>query len=300
MFLPKALVLKSIKTSNMKDRQVKIEYDFLVLTDFSEASYIALKYVISMAKLIKSTIHVYHVANLEKIVESDNPLMVTRDIELETKRIEEKIGSIIEIITAEGINAIPHCSMGDIICEFEDQINLINPDLVILGNKKVTPCLSGKVMGYLMNEYKGSLLIVAKESEFHSGTKISLSCNNNIFDRYDPHMLFSLERNTKVPLTLLNVKKQNNSIEAIIIPQDWVGLRNKIDRNLEVEYENDALIVDGLLKLISSNNIELLCIGKGKPRNFLQKLIPGRTSIVSDIVNQINVPILLLGTNSNL
>ena len=74
----------------MKNRQVKTEYDFLVLTDFSDASYIALKYTISLAKLIKSTIHICHVANPEKIVGSDNALMAVAEIELESKKIEKK------------------------------------------------------------------------------------------------------------------------------------------------------------------------------------------------------------------
>ena len=288
-----------MEISNMKNRQVKTEYDFLVLTDFSDASYIALKYAISLAKLIKSTIHVCHVANPEKIVENDNSLMAIRDIELESKKVEKKIGAIVEIVTAEGINVIPYYSIGNIIGEFKERIDVINPDVVILGKKKSNLNLSGKITSYLMNEYAGSLLIVEEESEFKSDTKISLGCNNNTLNEYDPSLLFSLDGQTKNPLTLLNVKKPNNSNEEIIIPQTWWKSCNEINRDVQFEYENDDTIVSGLLKHISSNNIELLCIGKGKSRNFIQRMTSSSSTTVPNVINKVRIPILVLGANSD-
>ena len=288
-----------METSNMKNRQVKTEYDFLVLTDFSDASYIALKYAISLAKLIKSTIHVCHVGNPEKIVENDNPLMAIRDIELESKKVEKKIGAIIEIVTAEGINVIPHYSIGNIIGEFKDRIDVINPDLVIIGKKKKNLMLSGKITSYLMNEYKGSLLIVGEESEFQIDTKICLGCNNNTLNQYDPSILYLLDKQITAPLTLLNIKKPNDSDELINIPQIWRESCNEVGRNIKIEHENDSSIAEGLLKHIPNNKISLLCVGKGKPKNFFQRLISGHSSTISEIVNKVHIPILVLGANPN-
>ena len=295
----KALVLNPMEISNMKDRQVKTEYDFLVLTDFSDASYRALKYAISLAKLIKSTIHVCHVANPEKIVENDNALMAIRDIESESKKIKKKIGAIVEIVTTEGINVIPHYSIGNIIGEFKDRIDVINPDIVILGKKKNNPNLSGKMTSYLINEYTGSLLIVDEETEFKSDTKISIGCNTNTLDRYDPSLLFSLDRQTKASISLLNIKNSNDSLEKIDIPITWRKSSNEIDQNVKVEHENDSSIADGLLKHIFTNKISLLCVGKGKPKNFMQRLIPSHSSTISEIVTKVHIPILMLGANSN-
>ena len=283
-------------TNNMMDNQtVKTRYNLLVLTDFSDVSYAALKYAISLAKSIKSTIHVCHIANPGKIVESDNQASVLRDLETKTKKIEQKMGAIIDMITAEGINSIPYYSMGNIICEFEEQIEIINPDVVIIGKKIGNLSLSGKITSYLMNEYSGSLLIVGRESEFQNDTKISLGCNNSTLDRYDPHMLFSLDRQTKAPLTLLNVKNLNGSGKEIIVPQTWWKSIYEIDRDIKFVYEKDSRVVDGMLNYISRNNIGLLCIGKGKPRNFFQKMMSKNTSKVSEVINKVQIPILVMG-----
>jgi nucleotide-binding universal stress UspA family protein len=280
----------------MKDKHVKTEYDFLVLTDFSDASYIALKYAISLAKLIKSTIHVCHIANPEKIVENDNALMAIRSIELESKKIEKKIGAIIEIVTAEGINVIPHYSIGNIIGEFKDRIDVINPDLVILGRKVENPKLSGKITSYLMNQYKGSLLIVKEDNKFQNDTKISIACNENTFELYDSNLVFSLNNQTKAPIRLLNIKSINDSNDKIKVPQTWRESSYEIDQN--IQFEQNSTVLDGLLQHISNNSTELLCIGRGKPRNLFRRVISSSPTTVLDVINKIDIPILVMGINS--
>ena len=70
----------------MKDKQVKKVHNHLVLTDFSDASYNALRYAISWTNLIKGNIHVCHVSNLGTIVKNDNQVTIIREINTETKK----------------------------------------------------------------------------------------------------------------------------------------------------------------------------------------------------------------------
>ena len=150
-----------------------------------------------------------------------------------------------------------------------------------------------------MNEYLGSLLIVGEESEFQTNTNISIACNKNTLDLYDPYLIFSLDRQTKTSISLLNIKSSNDSSEKIDSPLTWWKSSNEVNRNIEIQYENDSSIADGLLKHISSNKVGLLCVGKGKPKNFMQRLFPIHSSTISEIVNKVNIPILVLGTDSN-
>jgi len=279
----------------MKDKQVKIEYNYLVLTDFSEASYSALKYTISLAKLIKGNIHICHIANPSNIVKNDNQVAAMRDVNSETEKIGKKIGAIVEMIIAEGINAIPYCSIGNIIYEFKELTNQLKPDVVILGKKKENPKLSGKITSYLMNEYLGSLLIVKEDKIFQNGTKISVACNNNIFDLYDPKLIFSLNNQTKLPLKLLNIKQKNDSNQKITIPQTWRESSYEIDESIQLE--QNTTIVDSLLQHIINNDTELLCIGRDKSRNYLQRIFSSSPSTLKDVVNKIDTPILVMGTN---
>ena len=77
----------------------------LVLTDFSEASYVALRYAISMAKSTLSKIHLFHVANASSIVKSDNQAAAIREINSERKKIVARLTSLVEIIETEKLNA---------------------------------------------------------------------------------------------------------------------------------------------------------------------------------------------------
>ena len=278
----------------MENKQVKTAYNYLVLTDFSEASYHALKYTISLAKLIKGDIHVCHIANPTAIVKDDSQIAAIRELDLETKKIENKIGAIVEMIMAEGINAIPYCSIGNIITEFKEYSETIKPDVVILGKKVGNPKLSGKISGYLMNEYKGSLLIIGEDSIFQNNTNISVACTEKAFDQYDPNLIFSLNNQTEAPLKFL--KLNSNGSDNIKVPSSWRESSYEIDQ--KIEFAHNGSLVPAIVEHIAENNTELICIGRGKQRSLLQKVMSNSTGPLSDLVKNIQKPILVMGTSS--
>ena len=281
----------------MKDKKIKTEYNYLVLTDFSEASYNALKYTISLAKLIKGNIHVCHIADPSRIVKDDNQVAALRELNVETEKIEKKIRVIIEMIQAEGLNAIPYSSIGNIINEFKELNTIIKPEVVILGKKiEENPKLTGKLSSYLMNQYDGSLFIIGEDSVFQNDTKISVACNKNTFDLYDPNLIFSLNNQTKAPIRLLNIKGSKDSTEKIIAPQTWGESSYELDQKFHID-QNSTVLAE-LLHCVTNNNNNLLCIGRGKPRSYLQRLLSKGTTTVSGVVNKIHTPILVLGTIS--
>jgi nucleotide-binding universal stress UspA family protein len=280
----------------MKNSQVQTGYNYLVLIDFSAASFNALKYAISLAKLINGNIHICHIGNPSRIVKKDNQVAALRALNSEVKKIEKKIGAIVEMIVTEGVNAIPHCSIGNIIYEFKALTNLIQPDLIIIGKKLENLKLSGKITGYLMNEYIGSLLIVRGNSMFQNNTKISVAYNENSFECYDSKLVFSLNNQTQYPLKLLSIKKSNAPLEKIKLTQKLSEASYEIDQNIQLEQH--STITDGLILNIITNKTELLCIGRGKPRNLLQRITSNRPKLVSDIVHKIDTHILIMGNNA--
>lgn len=279
----------------MKDKKIKTEYNYLVLTDFSEASYNALKYTISLAKLIKGNIHVCHIADPSSIVKDDNQVAALRELTIETRKIEKKISAIIEMIQAEGLNAIPYSSIGNIINEFKELNTIIKPEVVIFGkNIEENPKLTGKLTSYLMNQHEGSLFIIGQDSVFHNDTKISVACNENTFDLYEPNLIFSLNNQTKSPLKLLNIKDFNNSSKKITIPKTWGKSSYELDQDIHIE--QNSTVLDGLLHCVTNSNTDLLCIGRGKPRNYIQRVFSINTTTVSGLVNKVQTPILVMGT----
>jgi nucleotide-binding universal stress UspA family protein len=281
----------------IKEGKAKKGVSFLVLMDFSEASYIALKYAITMAKLVKGNVHVLHVANPKKIVDTDNPVAALRAIEIETTKIKNKLNSIIEIISAEDIFASSYYSIGNIIKELENHINQVNPDIVVVGKKKNSAKFSGKLSDYLRNKYSNSFLIVDEESEFKTDSKIAFGCNSGMLNKYDPDIIFELDKHTKTTLILLNICKNTEFTEKIDIPSTWKSSNGKA-RSILCESQESSTVVGGLVEHIADKNIELLCIGRGKPRGFFQNLFYSQGTTMSEIINKVNIPILVMRYNS--
>jgi nucleotide-binding universal stress UspA family protein len=282
----------------MTNKQVKISNNYLVLIDFSEASYHALKYAISLAKLIKGNIHVCYIGNPSIIENEENQFAALRELNTATQKIKNKMGAIVEMIIVEGINAIPHCSFGNIIDEFKELKNLIQPDVVVLGKKvEGNPKLSGKFTNYLLHKYEGSLLIVGENSFFQEETEIYVASNKNTFDVYDPHLIFSINKQTKVALKLVYIKTDVDSTEQINLPQTWRGSMAKIEENIDVHL--NSTVSGGLSHYLKDKEATLLCIGRGKPIKFLERIFSKSGSIVSNVVHQINTPVLVMGTHSD-
>jgi nucleotide-binding universal stress UspA family protein len=282
---------------HMPEQEHKKENNLLVLIDFSEASYVALKYTIAIAKLVKGNISVLHVANPDEIVDTDNVAAAIKAIESETTKIENKLESILEIITAEDIQATSHYSIGNIINELEYQIEQVHPDLVVVGKKKKKARFSGKISNYLLNKYTGSLLIVDEDAEFKINLKIAFGCNSGMLNSHDPHIIFELDKHTETSLILLTVRTPAESTEKIDIPTTWQSSDGK-DRSIHCESQESSTVVRGLVEHIAEKNIELLCIGRGKPRGFFQNLFFSQGTTMAEVINKVHIPILVIRCNS--
>ena len=84
----------------------------MVLIDFSEGAYIALKYAMTLAKEMDGSLHLFHVADASNISDSENPLIIQQSIDEEAAKIKIKLKSIVEIVEAEGALA----QMASICC----------------------------------------------------------------------------------------------------------------------------------------------------------------------------------------
>jgi len=289
-----------IKTKNVNTIQNKKNegYDLLVLMDFSESSYISLKYAISLAKITQGNIHVCHIGNPEKIVKHDKQPAALRAIESKTKKVENKLGSIIEIITTEGIQATCHQVVGNIINELESVLDEVKPDLIVVGKKKEKSKFSGKLSNYLLNNYPGSLLITGMDGVFKIDTTISLACNKTTLRQYPPNLVNKIDRNTTSSLKLINIKVSAESNGEIDLPKSWKSFYTS-NLNIQLIYKESSTVIKGLENHISEKKVELLCIGKGQHRNFLQQLFSRKATMISEIINKINIPVLIMEPNSN-
>jgi nucleotide-binding universal stress UspA family protein len=268
----------------------------LVLMDFSESSYIALKYAISLAKLTNGAIHVCHIGSPGEVVKTDNQAAALRAIESQNNKVADKLGAIVETIITEDIPAMYHHAFGNIIHEFENLIEQIKPELIVVGKKKENPKFTGKLTRYLLDIYSGSLLIVNEENEFQKDTKIAIGCSGNTLHQYAPLLISQLDQHTKTPLTLVNIKTPSKPDEIIDLPKIWQSSYTK-NLNISIEQKESSSIVNGLIEHITDENIQLFCIGNGKRKNYFQQLFSRNDATLSQIIKSVQIPVLKLGNN---
>lgn len=255
--------------------------NYCVLVDFSEASYKALKYVISMAKITNGKIHICHV-----ITESNS-------IETETKKVEDKLNAIIEIITAEGIEASCQYIFGDFVIEFKKLVDQVKPDVVVVGKRKENPNVSGNLIDYLLNDYLSSLLIVTDEKAFDADKKIAFAGTKKTIEQNDPRSVFKLIPGIKSPMVLINLKKSTIAGEKVNLSETWPSYYK--DKN-NFEYHQNPITYENLAPYIFKEKIDLLCIGRENSKNsFINRLFNKNTDSSSEIIKRINIPILIIG-----
>ena len=139
--------------------------NFLVLTNFSEGSNLAIEHAIILAKTVNGVVHVLHVSNTGEAVTSENPVVALREINYADIESRRKLRSITKIIQAEGIECSFQHRTGNLISELQEQLLVINPDVVVVGNSKpkgiIQQLLNKKsTLEKIKNEIKTPLLVV--------------------------------------------------------------------------------------------------------------------------------------------
>lgn len=275
-----------------KNEELK-RLNFLILTDFSKEAYSTLKYAISLVKQMKGNIHLFHVVDSGKIGQSENPLIVQQKLDEEGNKVKEKLKSIIEIIVTENISATYDYSFGNKISRIKDQIEFYNPDVTIIGRGKPKFYYKEKVTNYLINEYKGCVLIACNDIPFSSKTKISLACNKQTLGKYNLNILYDLHNSVTSSLSIINVLKDSKQNEEIKIMNSVADFKKEKDK-LRFEFSINLNIVDGLIDYIIQKRVELICIGRSDSNYWILNRFFRKKSISIDIINKVNVPLLIL------
>lgn len=275
----------------MEDVQLNSEYNFLVLIDFSEASYISLKFAITMTKQVGGNLRLFHVADGEEIAGNESPIAALRSVDQVNSEIEDKLKAIAEMIEEEGIRVLYEFSYGNVKNEINAHIATVKPDMVILGRR--TQNRIGKITKHFLNTYSGCVLITGVESEFSSKTNISLACSKTTSDNYYLSIVYGLHQSVNPPLSIINVLTNHSDHKTIqsVIP---LHQPNKMESTLQYRHSLNSSVAEGLIEHISKDSVGLLCIGRKINGSWgLKKLFP-QSSAPSEIIESIDIPILLL------
>jgi len=280
----------------MKTNDTDSGKKFLVLIDFSKSSYKALKYAISLAKVTGAKLLLLYIAEPRDVVESDNPSVVLRAINIATSKAEAQLKSIVEIIESEGVSVEYYNTIGDVPKKTNLHIELHKPDLLVIGKGNYGTNQISEVTRFLLNEDTGNLLIVGSNLEFNNETRISVECNSETLNDYSSNILFWLNNKTKEPLKVF-VNKRKRGAKEFVFPENWQRIADSPHKICIKNNQNFSLaksIIDHVIK----ENIGLICIGrKGTNNSFFTKLF-NRSNTTREVINNARIPTLIMGNAS--
>lgn len=112
------------------------QISFLIPVDATASAYNCLTYGLKLARACSARIHLVYVTDLREIVESSNPCVVNRVLELMERRARNCVVALRELIEDSGIDVLSHDALiGNTEVVLSKQIDRLSPDLVILGRE---------------------------------------------------------------------------------------------------------------------------------------------------------------------
>ena len=271
-------------------------YTFLVLMDFSEPSYQALKYAVSLTKLFSVHIQLFHVVPAVEIDEYQLDLkkVVNPKIEIAIKKLE----SMVDIISTDGISVSYEVSYGNLLIELGSHLKRSKPDLVIVPKRTFKNKVSKRLLNFFINKYTSSFLVVGKEVEFSENTKMAIACSSKNFGNYDWNSVFEINKHTKNKLSLLHVFK-GYTVNPDYLQSSWKKfLKNETD--IEFNMINNMSILKGVVDSIKEKEIELVGIGRGQSSSFFFNPFFSQKSIATNLIKKLDIPVFVLGKQGSL
>ena len=266
----------------MKRKNFKI----LVLTDLKKSTLSTLKSTASLAKMLDAKVDLFHVKRPTEIIKQENEFAARRTIVKQHVSTSKKIKELLNTISNEyEVDISSSFSFGNVKSEIENYIRKSNPDIVVLGKRKLSPLKisDDSITEFVLKIFKGSILIASDKKVLEPDTPLSLG----LLDDYAVNSGMELEEalimKTTTPLKAFKIGKESGNNE-------WINGYKPV----EFVFEQNANAVRNLSNYLSKSNINLAFLNRRKTR--------GRSKYnkISELIRKIDVPILLSNEQSEL
>ena len=277
-----------METINQKNRCT-----YMVLADFSGCSNNALKYTISLAKVLPIHIHLFHV--IEAIEEDEYQLDLDHIVVPKADAAMRKMEAMADIISTEGISVSYELSYGKLIKELDSHLEKLQPEVFVVPKTKLLDKKSSKLLSFLMTKYAGSFLMVEKDAAFSKETITAIAYNPENLLQYNWNVLLDINSNSDHNLNIIHSVKKNCPKPDLLL-KNWLQLsNNEIEYDLKVSTNNS--VTNGVIEATKTNQVDFICVGKSlKKASFLNPFFSPNT-IASNLIKKLDIPVLVLGKN---
>lgn len=269
------------------------KYKLLVFTNLSETCNIALENAVNLAKIINGSIDVFHVLKPSNVAEYENQFSAMRHIDEERMNKKIELKTLVRNISKKaGIKINASSVLGNFKDEAKEQIEKINPDIVVLGKRtpKLFGFLGDDFTKFILNTFNGSVLISGKEKIMNTAEAMSLGMFNTTADELAVEITTDLRKHTKNPIKQFFLRTETNEQLETAAP------KNK--NIITFEFDSSTNTIDNIATYVAKNNIGLLCMKSTTKQST--GLFQSFTSTIKQAIQKINAPILIINNNASI
>jgi len=262
------------------------KYKILVLSDLKDSTQNTLKSAVSLAKMLKADLEFFHVKKPTDIVEQDNQLSAMRTIGKEHITTEKTIKKLVRSVSKDyDMKINSSFTFGNVKREIENYIDMIQPDIIVLGKKKskAIRLKDDNITDFVLKKYDGAILIASEQNSLEPNKELSLGLLDGIKESFELDFAEDLMKHSSKPIKLFKIVKRS---------LDSVNIEKSPDiKTIDFVFEQNDNSINKLSDYLVKNNINLFCLNRGDQKTKSKSNIV--TAKVNDMMNKLNVSLLL-------
>jgi hypothetical protein len=271
----------------------KYNYKIVVFTDLKESLSNTLKSTLSLAKMINGEIGLFHVKKASDVVNKENQLSAIRSINGEYLEMEKRIKSIVDAFSKDfGMPITYSFTIGNLKNEIAHYINEEKPDIIVLGKKKTKlfNLVGDNLIQFVLDQYDGPIFLTDENNILELNNELNLGVLNGDEKSSITGFVEDLLLHSQKPLTSFKISKIPNIPNIPKINQE-----SKKRSEIEFVFEENNNSIQNLSNYLSINHISLLCLNRTNKKRKKDSI----TSNISDVIDTLNVPLILMGQSNN-
>jgi nucleotide-binding universal stress UspA family protein len=260
---------------------------YFVPVDFTDCSFNALQYAIMLARFSEGKVRIGHVIDLDLVTESENPVVVTWSLENLNRKANEKMKSLREMISLEGVEVEHDIATGNVRNELMKLIDRLNPNVIIIGRDTYRPLRKDSLVSYFTRNTRIPVLIVPGTHNPTLPNRAVLATDMRPEKMTEFDAFFNLLKRTSQELAIVNIsgKSSDNQVQS----EMWVD-------KLKVVYGIDATLFtqkngNDVMDFIRANKVDLLCTIR-RNKNILDHFFQRNTT--HQLPALAEVPVLMI------
>ncbi|WP_209401503.1 universal stress protein [Pseudozobellia sp. WGM2] len=264
------------------------KYKIVLLSDLTDSIYNTLRSTSNLAKMINGEIEVFNVRKPSDVVKKENQLSAMRTINSEHSVTDKKLKDIIQPLAEElGLNINYSFVFGNVKNEIDSFLKLKQPDIVVIGKKKLHSIhfLGDNITDFVLKKHSGVVMIAPDRETLALNTNFSMGTINGWKSTSDFEILDHLLKNTQKPLKSFRINRKGD-----------VQASSDISGRKMVEYvfEHNDNSIQSLPKYLTRSKIDMLLVNR--QQNKLNSKSQSISSDLKKVMSKIDVTLLVGAT----